>query len=488
MQPILYDVVIVGGGVSGCAIARVLSSYQIKILLIEATDDVAMGASRANSGIVHAGYDAQPGSLMARLNVEGNRLFDEWTEQLGVPMRRSGSLVLAFNDEEMRTVHALYERGLENNVPGMQVLSGDEARKRQPGISDDVVGALYAATGGITCPYELTIACAENARQNGVEFLFDAPVTQIEFRGDKFELLAGEHKIAAKYVINAAGVYADKIAQLVGDNSFSILPRKGEYMLMDKAANPIFTVIFQTPSALGKGVLVAPTVDGNVFAGPTAVNVDDREDTSVTPEGLEEMTRLSKRSVPNLNLRAVIRSFAGLRAQPSTGDFVIGPSETNDRFINVAGICSPGLTSAPAVALMVADILKNQGLAMEENPTYDPIREPIAEFRRMDNAQRAEAIRKDSRYGRMICRCEYVTEGEIVEAIRRGARSVDAVKRRVRAGMGRCQGGFCAPRVIELISRELNIPIEEVTKFGGNSKMLAGKLGEEESQCKTNKQ
>ena len=470
-----YDVAVIGAGVTGAAIARTLSQYRIRLALIEAREDIAMGASRANSAIVHAGYDCVPGTLMARLNVEGNRLYDEWAAQLDVPLKRIGSLVIAIGAEQDAAVKALYERGIENGVPGMKILSGEEARAMEPSLSEEVTSALYASTGAITCPYEMTIACAENARMNGCDWLMNFPAEKIEKRDGVFVLTGGGRSIEAEYIVNAAGVYADDVARLIGDDSFVIRPRKGEYLLMDHGSNDIRTVIFQTPSKLGKGVLVSPTVDGNVFAGPTAVDGEDKADTSVSQESIDMLKKQACLSVPALNFRQVITQFAGVRAQPEPHDFILRASEKDPHFIHAAGICSPGLSSAPAISYVIRDLLKEAGLALEKKPDHDPTRKAIRAFRHMTDAERAAAIKEDPLYARVICRCETITEAEIVEAVRRGARSIDGVKRRTRAGMGRCQGGFCSPRVMEIISREAGIPMEELTKFGGGSYIVVGR-------------
>ena len=473
-----YDVAIVGAGVVGCAIARQLARYDLRIALIDAAEDVAMGASRANSAIVHPGYDCPPGSVEARMNVLGNALYRQWCDELDVPFKRCGSFVIGFGPEDEKVLQDLYDRGVKNGVPAMTLMPGCEARAMEPALSKDVTMALFAATGGITCPYQMTIACAENARENGAEWLLNHPVTAMRREGDFIEITAGGEEIETRYVVNAAGVFSDEISRMLGDDSFTVRPRKGEYMLLDRKSTCVETVIFQTPSKLGKGILVAPTVDGNMFAGPTAVDMTDKRDTSVTPEGIAQLTAMSKKSVPSIDLRSVITSFAGVRAQPSTGDFIIGASKAEPRLIQAAGICSPGLTSAPAIAGEIARILRASGLEMTEKANYNPIRKAIPEFRNMNNEERAALIEKDPRFGRVICRCETITEGEIVEAIRRGARSLDGVKRRTRAGMGRCQGGFCSPRVMEILSRELNVPMTELTKFGGESKLLVGALKE----------
>lgn len=474
-----YDVVIVGGGVTGCAIARELSRYAARTVLVEAAEDVAMGSSKANSAIVHAGYDCEPGSVMARVNVRGNALFTKWCEELDVPLGRCGSLVVGFDEADRAQIERLYAQGVQNGVPDMEIVDGGRARELEPSLSEAVTCALYAQTGGITCPYELTIACSENARANGVEFKLNAPVTAIERLADGgFALACGDERIEANYVVNAAGLFADDIARMAGDDSFSISPRKGEYLLMDRNACRTFKVVFQTPSKMGKGVLVSPTVDGNIFAGPTAVDQTDKRDTEVTQAGIDALRRQAIRSVPSLDFRSVITSFAGLRAIPSTEDFILRASERAPHMVHAAGICSPGLSSAPAIAEEVAALLRAQGLTLKENRTFEPRRSHIAAFRRMTREQQAAAIAENPLYGRIICRCETVTEAEIVEAIRRGARSVDGVKRRTRAGMGRCQGGFCSPRVMDILSRELRLPMDEITKFGGKSNLVVGKLKE----------
>lgn len=482
----MLDVLILGAGVTGCAIARELSRYDIAVAVADAADDVAMGASRANSAIVHAGYDCKPGSMMAKMNVEGNRLFDSWCDDLAVPLGRCGSLVLAFSQEDMAHVRKLYDEGIANGVPDMRILSAEETHAQQPGLNPRVAGALYAGTGGITCPYEMTQNCARAAALNGATFHLGWRAASIEkspdgltVRNDRGEALT------ARYVVNAAGVHADEIARMAGDHSFTITPRKGEYMLLDRASGAeVFTVLFQTPGPMGKGVLVAPTVDGNSFAGPTAVDQTDKGDASVSQEGLDQLRRLSRRTMPAFPLNKTITSFAGLRAVADSGDFILGPSGAEPRMMLAAGICSPGLTSAPAIAVHIAASLKDAGLPMAERANWIRRLPRHKAFRNMTDAERAEAIAADPLQAHIVCRCETVTEAEIVAAIRNapGATTVDGVKRRTRAGMGRCQGGFCSPKVLAILARELNRPMEAITKFGGGSRMLAGKLREEGAQ------
>ncbi|GHU65107.1 FAD/NAD(P)-binding oxidoreductase [Clostridia bacterium] len=473
----IFDCAIIGGGVTGCAAARLLSRYDISLALIEAAEDVSMGASRANSGIVHAGYDAAPGSAMARLNVRGNAMYDEWCSDLNAPLERCGSLVLAFDEADKATLGELYESGIKNGVPDMRLISGDEARALEPRVSPDVIQALWAPTAGVTSPYQFTIACWENASANGLTTFFDTRVTGVRREGNYFILNADNGQtVRARYIINAAGLYADEISRMFGDSSFSIKPRKGEYIMLDKDDATPKRVLFQVPSAMGKGVLVSPTADGNCFAGPTALDLTDKADTATTLEGMAELHRLALRSVPGLNLRSAITAFSGLRAVGPTGDFIIKASDVEPQLIHAAGIASPGLTSAPAIAEELAGLLAAQGLTLTEKPDWNPNRASIEKFTDMSRERQAEAIAANPRYGHVICRCETVTEAEIVEAIHRGGRSLDGVKRRVRAGMGRCQGGFCAPRVIELIAREHGVPMDSVTKFGGGSRMLVSPI------------
>lgn len=469
-----YDVAVVGAGVVGALIARALSRTDLHVVLLEKYNDVAMGTTKANSAIVHGGFDAANGTLKAKLNVRGTELMPQLCETLDVPYRNNGSLVLAFSDEEMQHVHALYERGLKNGVPRLSVLDKSAVLELEPHVSGEVVGALLSETAGIVCPYELTIAAAENAVENGVEFVRNCAVTAIDKKADGFTLQTTCGAIEAAYIVNAAGIHSDDIARMIGDDRISLVARKGEYYLLDKAYGYLADhTIFQCPNKMGKGVLVTPTVDGNLLIGPSALDVDDKEDVDTTAKGLQFVVEKAKRSVPELNLRGAITSFAGLRAHPTTDDFIIGFSEKSDRFVNVAGIESPGLSAAPAIAEMVYEMLLEKTMA-SERVDFKPGRKAPVRFRNMTKAEREALIAKNKAYGRVICRCETITEGEILDAIHApaGARDVDGVKRRTRAGMGRCQGGFCGSKVVEILSRELGVPMNEITKFGGNSKIL----------------
>jgi len=478
----VIDVAIVGGGVVGCMIARKLSRYQLKVVLVEKEDDVASGTSKANSAVIHAGYDAKPGTLKAKLNVQGNPLYDEICRELDVPFKRIGSLVVALNEEEVNVLEELMERGKNNGVPNLEIINREKLLEMEPNITSESRAALYAPTAGIICPYELTIALAENACLNGVDIKLNSPVIGIRAEsGGGLSVETPGEIIHTRYVINAAGLFADEISRMAGAEDYSITPRKGEYLIFDRRFGDIVNrVIFPSPTKISKGILVCPTVDGNFFIGPNSNDVREKDDVSVTLQGIEEIVRGARKLIPRLPLMHVIASFAGLRAVSDTDDFVIGASKKVRGFINIGGIQSPGLSAAPAITEMVVDILKEEGLELKEKSNYNPGRPQINKFRLFNNEEKKELIRRDPVYGRVVCRCETVTEGEIIDAIRRplGARSLDAVKRRTRAGMGRCQGGFCSPRVMAILARELGIDPLEVTKCGSGSEMLKGRTKE----------
>ncbi|MDR2505934.1 MAG: NAD(P)/FAD-dependent oxidoreductase [Oscillospiraceae bacterium] len=463
-----YDIVIIGAGVVGCAIARELSKYKLTVAVLEAENDVSMGASRANSGIVHSGYDAKPGTAMARLNVMGCAMYGKMCDELGVAYKRTGSMTVAWDERGERMLQELLGQGVANGVPDIAILSGDEARELEPLLSKDVTAALYAPSCGITNPFQLTIALYENASENGAEFFFNAAVKKISKSGDVFEISAGDTQYHSKYIINAAGIHADEIARLAGDDSFSIVPRVGEYILMDKDALLVTRPLFQTPSAMGKGVLVAPTVDNNIYIGPTARDTTDKGVYETTAEGFLKLRELARMTVEAIDTRKQITGFAGLRAVSGEDDFII---RDFGGMIHAAGICSPGLTSAPAIAQEVRDILSGMTELIEKEE-WTAKRIPIPKFESMSDDERSRLIYENPAFGHVVCRCETVTEGEIVEAIRRGARTLDGIKRRVRTGMGRCQGGFCAPRIMEIIARETGLAMTEILKDGEGSNMV----------------
>lgn len=465
----MYDIVVIGAGVVGGMVARTLAKYDVKLCILEKENDVAMGATRANSAIVHAGFDAKEGSMKAKMNVRGSEMMEQVTKDLGVKYQRNESLVVAF-EHERAEVEAIYERGIRNGVKGLRIVEKEELHAMEPNLNDDLTCALLAPTGAIVCPYELCIAAVGNAMDNGAELKLNFEVAGIEKKGDTYVITsANGETVEAKYVINSAGCYSDKVAAMTGDADFTVHPRRGEYMILDKeVGNFTKRTIFHTPTKMGKGILVTPTVDGNLLLGPTATDIEDKEDNSTTAEGFATIVARAGDNAKNLPLNKVITSFCGLRSVGSTGDFII---KERDGVVTLGGIESPGLSSAPAIAEYVEQLLKNAGFDAAEKGNYISTRKPAHYFRELSMEEKNEIIRRDPRYGRIVCRCEGVTEGEIVEAIHTnpGATDVDGVKRRTRGGMGRCQGGFCSPIVVEILARERNVAFESITKFGKGS-------------------
>ncbi len=472
----MYDVIIIGAGVSGAASARELSRYKVNALVLEKEEDVCCGTSKANSAIVHAGYDAAEGSLMAKLNVMGNKMMPALAKELDFPFKQNGSLVVCTDPETRDGLQTLLERGIKNGVEGLRIVERDELVEMEPNISDIAVAALYAPTAGIVCPFNMNIAMAENANANGVDFKFNTEVIGLEKIEGGWLVKTNNGDYETKVVVNAAGVYADVIHNMVADNKFDIIPRRGDYCLLDKTAGKhVSRTIFCLPGKYGKGILVGPTVHGNLIVGPTAIDIEDKEGTATTREGLDKVITECANTVKNVPLRQVITSFAGLRAHWEGHEFIIEELKEAPGFVDCAGIESPGLTSAPAIGVMVAGIVKDI-LKPEPNPDFVGTRKGILNPEDMSLEERNELIRKQPAYGNIICRCEMVTEGEILDAIHRplGAKSLDGVKRRTRAGMGRCQAGFCSPRTMEILSRELNMEMGEVTKSGGVSQIIVG--------------
>ena len=470
-----YDVAIIGAGVTGCAIARHLSRFRLKIALIDAAEDVATGASRANSAIVHAGYDPHPGTNMARLNVEGNRLMPELCRRLDVPFRQTGSHVLAFCEAELETLKALYARGVENGVPGMKLLTGDEARAMEPNLSEAVCGSLWAPSAGVISPWELTLALIETAVRNGTELHLEAPVTALRQENGHFTAETPKGVFEAKYVMNAAGVHCEEIAAMLGCADYTIQPNRGEYYLLDKSEGTrVRSTIFQCPNENGKGVLVSPTVHGNLIVGPNAVNISDPDGTENTAAGLAFVREMALKSVPSISLRDNIRNFSGVRANHPEDDFLIGENPKVSGFYELAGVKSPGLSSAPAIAKDAARWLAGKTTLMEKTHFIDTRRR--IRFNELSAEEKNALIRENPLYGRVICRCETVTEGEIVAAIHSPVppTTINGVKRRVGAGMGRCQGGFCGPRVQEILSRELGIPMDKILMDQPGTYILTG--------------
>ena len=473
----MFDVIVIGGGVVGGLILRELTKYQLNVCLVEKAGDVAMGASKANSGIVHAGFDAAEGSLKAKFNVEGNRMMEGVCAELGVKFRRNGSLVVAFSDEDLEVVNTLKARGEANGIEGLEIIDQAKLRSLEKNISDEALGALYAPTGGIVCPYELTIASIGNAMDNGAKLMTDFEVSAIE-RSENGYLVKSTNgeEVRSKIVVNCAGLYSGKIAEMVGDTDIQIGARKGEYILLDRESGDFVShTLFFTPTKLGKGILVTQTVDNNILLGPTAEE-QELVNTETSASGLAFVVEKAREMCKNLPLFNTITSFAGVRAYSNRHDFIIEESKTAKGIIHCAGIESPGLTASPAIAKYVVETLVGGMVTLEKNENFNGTRKPDYFFKRLTMEEKNEIIKKDPSYGKIICRCEQVTEGEILRAIRENppAKDIDGVKRRTRSGMGRCQGGFCQPYVAELIAKERGMSLTSVTKNGKGSELLTG--------------
>ncbi len=473
----MKDVIIIGAGVSGSAVAAELSRYDLDITVLERASDVCEGTSKANSGIVHAGYDAKPGTLKAKLNVRGNEMMGELSKSLDFPFKRNGSMVLCFEEPGKERLKTLYDQGMANGVPDLRILTGDEARKIEPAISGDVVAALYAPTAGVVCPFNLTIALAEKACMNGVEFRFNTEVTEIEKITGGYLVKTSAGDFETKALVNAAGVYAAVIHNMVSGKKLKITPRKGEYCLFDKTVGNLTShTLFQLPTKYGKGVLVTPTVHGNLLVGPTAVDTDDFEGVNTTAEGLADLLKRGALSVSEIPTRQIITSFAGLRAHEEGGDFIIGEAEDAKGFFDCAGIESPGLSCAPAIGEKLAKEVSAFLGVSGTKQGYISERKGIPSMALASPEEKQRLIERDPLYANVVCRCELVTEGEIRDAINRplGATTLDGIKRRTRAGMGRCQAGFCSPKTVEILADELGKDISEITKNGEGSGFLTG--------------
>jgi len=485
----INDVAIIGAGVTGAAIARSLSRYDIDVILLEKESDVSFGTSKANSGIIHGGFHHSPGYLKTRLEIEGASAFDKLHRELGFPFRRCGIIVAAMHPDEMRMVEHLYGQGISNGAPGIELCSRERLLELEPKLSPETVGGLYAPSGGIVEPYRFVFALVENARKNGVVLETDFSVIGVkrdtcETRGltgtaheSFWKLTAADGRaVSARYVINAAGLHADSVSTLFGAERFAIQPRKGEYFLLDRqAAGCPRRVVFPVPSSVSKGMLVIPTVEGTTLIGPTADSVPDKNDLSTTAERLSVIVASARNLVPSISERDAISSFAGLR--PALGeDFYIDLSAIVPRFVQVAGIQSPGLTASPAIAEFVKNLLLKDGLVLREKASYDPYLPPPVHVRSLDPEERSLLVESNPAYGNIVCRCEEISEAEIVEAIRHGHTTLDGVKFYTRAQMGRCQGGFCTAKIIRLIMRETGMSATEITKRGGDSRVLEGEL------------
>lgn len=471
----MYDCIIIGGGVVGCAVARFLSRYEGKFCILERESDIACGTTKANSAIIHAGFDAAFGSKMAAFNVRGNRMMPKLSEELDIPFKQNGSLVVCLDREDLPKLNALYENGMKNGVEGLRILNAEELHAMEPNVVESAVAALFAPTGGIVCPFRMTQALAENAAANGMEFRLSTAVRSVSPCADGTWQVATESgSLHTKTVVNCAGLYSAVFHNQVSEHKIHITPRRGDYCLLDKSAGThVKCTVFQLPGAKGKGVLVTPTVHGNLLVGPTAVDVDDPEATATTAEGLNELISKAGCAVRGIPMNMVITSFAGLRAHEDGHEFILGQVPDAEGFFDCAGIESPGLSSAPAIGLDTARWVA-QKLALKLKTNFIPTRKGITDARELSFEERAKLVREQPAYGQIICRCEGISEGEILDAIHRtpGATDTDGVKRRVRAGMGRCQGGFCSPRVMEILARELGKPMDEITKTGKDSQYV----------------
>jgi len=476
----MYDAIIIGAGVVGCAVAQHLAKYNGKFAVIDRMEDVADGASKANSGIVHAGFDAHPGTEKARLNVKGAQMYPELAKSMGVPYSQPGALVLAFSEADRPTIVTLMEQSVANGVPGCRILEHDEILAMEPNTNPEVVCALYAPTSGLVSPYEMTCALADSAAENGTDFILANPVLEVAPTADGNWMVITEHdEYKTRAIINCAGMGSGVLHNMISTRRVRLIARRGQYYLLDHTTDiPFQMTMFQCPTKMGKGVLVSPTTHGNTLLGPTAEDIENNCDTATTAEGLADILKAVKLTWPAMNTRNTITTFSGIRAHEENGDFVVGKTEgAAQGAFEAVGVESPGLSSAPAIGQELGDtVAEYLGLGLKADwkaPTPIP-----KSFRNMTNEERAEAYAKDPEYGALVCRCEQVTEAEIRAAIRRpvGARSIDAVKRRTRAGMGRCQGGFCSPRVLEILCEETGMNPTEVTKCGGNSRLLVGTI------------
>ncbi|HCF62496.1 MAG TPA: FAD/NAD(P)-binding oxidoreductase [Myxococcales bacterium] len=468
-MPDNYDVAIIGGGVIGCSIARELSRFRLKTVLLEKNAEVGFGTSKTNSGIIHSGHDTPLSTLKGRLVVRGNALFDGLHEELGFGFRRIGELNVAQTEEELEGLKALKALGDEKGVPGIELWDQERLRREEPNLSRALLGALYCPSAGVINPYEFAFALIENAVANGVELRVDSPVLGLEPNAEGLAVRTPGGTLQARFVLNCAGVAADEVAAMVGCADFKILPRKGEEYMLDKRLKGLVRrLVFPLPTKTTKGILIIPTFDGTIMVGPTAQTIEDRGDFATTAQGADEVFGYIKRLCPAIDARDAITAFAGLRAVSDTNDFVIGPTKVKG-FVNVAGTQSPGLTSSPAIAEHVLEILSLQGLELSRKARFNSRVAPPPRFAQLGHAEQDELANKDPLFAKVVCRCELVTEAEIHDAVDHGARTLDGIKFRSRAGMGRCQGGFCSSRCMEILSKRLAKPIYDITKRGGGS-------------------
>lgn len=479
----MYDVAVIGAGVIGCIIARELSRYNLSIIILEMNPDVACGVTKANSAIIHSGYSVKPGTLKAKLNVKSNEMYDELCSDLEVPFKRIGSLLVSFDEEGDEKLEERYKRGVKNKVPGLRIIEKQELITMEPGINPEARKALYAPTTGITDPWQLTVALAENAVENGVKLSLNTKVTDIKKEGNLFQIDTNQGEINAKYVMNCAGLYSDEIHNMVAEETFKISPKRGCYYVLDKEADGLIKhILFQAQRKEQKSVIMLPTIHGNILIGPTAEDIEDKDDFSTSKEWLEKLIKGAQTTCKDIPFNQIIRSFGAIRPKPvllvrdeETGemveeennqDFIINEVESLKGFFDIAGIKSPGLACAPAIAEYAINLFKLSVGELKLNPNFNPKRKAVTKFKELSPEEKATLIRKDSRYGKIVCRCEEVTEGEIVEAIHKnvGALTVDGVKRRVGSGLGRCQGSFCSSKVMEILTRELGVNYLDIRK------------------------
>ena len=473
------DIVIVGSGISGTSLARELSRYDASVTVLDRGPDIAEGATKANSGIVHAGYDAVPGTQKAYFNVRGASMYASLCDELSVPYRKSGAIVIGFSPEDRDTLLHLLQRGMDNGVKGLRILNREEVLQLEPNLNPEVSCALDVPESAIVSPYELAYALADDAAVNGVRFVFNENVEKI-CRGeeDTWEIYTGQEIYSCKIFVNCSGASGALLHNMVTGGSLRMINRRGQYYLLDRSAQlPFSRTVFQCPSPLGKGVLVSPTVHGNLLLGPNAEDIPDPLDTATTAAGMSYVLGKAARTWPGVSVRSNITNFSGVRAHLDTDDFIVGAVSGAYGAYEAIGIESPGLSSAPAIAVYLAEMIAGDH-SLTKKTEVIPYTPPLRPFRDMNDEERAAAVSGNPEYGNIICRCETVTEAEIRAAIRRpvGAKSIDGVKRRTRAGMGRCQGGFCSPRVAQIISEETGIPLQEISKDGGNSRILSGSV------------